>query len=296
MPQRTMSRPTTSRRTTMIAAFGIGLAVIVGFSLFSLSAGGHVAGPTHIEPGNIGLVLDTYTGDLEPKYMAAGTHYNGPWETVIEVPTMQRTISLTNTDKDSAGNVEARAVEVNTPTNMLTVDVSCQYHIDPDKADDLWRKFHEQFENLDEFEAIQLEPAVKEAVNYSMGDMDTMKALTTAGKQETEQQALKLLNDEWEPQGIIFSNFMVRGVEQDEETKKLLSSTLAMQQQISNAQLALQQQRIDNETLLQQARADAKINQLQNSTLTDLYIQDQELGQVKKMYLPSKDLMGLLNK
>ncbi len=286
----------TSKRTKTIAAAGIGLAVIAGFSIFSLSAGGHVAGPTHIEPGNIGLVLDTYTGDLEPKYMSAGTHYNGPWETVIEVPTMQRTISLTNSDKDAQGNVSARAVQVNTPTNMLTVDVSCQYHIDPDKSGDLWRKFHEQFENLDEFEAIQLEPAVKEAVNYSMGDMDTMKALTTAGKQETEQQALKLLNDEWEPQGIIFSNFMVRGVEQDEETKKLLSSTLAMQQQISNAQLALQQQKIDNETLLQQARTDAKINQLQNSTLTDLYVQDQELGQVKKLYLPSKDLMGLLSK
>ena len=285
-----------SKRTTGIAVAGIGLAAVAGFTIFSLSAGGHVVGPTHIEPGNIGLVLDTYTGNLEPKYMSAGTHYNGPWETVIEVPTMQRTISLTNTDKDAQGNVSARAVQVNTPTNMLTVDVSCQYHIDPDKADDLWRKFHEQFENTDEFEAIQLEPAVKEAVNYSMGDMDTMKALTTAGKQETEQQALKLLNDEWGPQGIVFSNFMVRGVEQDAETQKLLSSTLAMQQQISNAQLALQQQQIDNETLLQQARADAKINRLQNSALTDLYVQDQELGQVKKLYLPSKDLMGLLGK
>ena len=285
-----------SKRTKAIGAFGLVLAAVVAYLVFSLSVGGHVAGPTHIEPGNIGLVLDTYSGNLEPHYMSAGTHYNGPWETVIEVPTMQRTISLTNNDKDAAGNVTSRAIQVNTPTNILTVDVSCQYHIDPDKADDLWRKFHEQFENTDEFEAIQLEPAVKEAVNYSMGDMDTMKALTTVGKQETEQQALKLLNDEWAPQGIVFSNFMVRGIEQDEETKKLLSSTLAKQQEISNAQLALQQQQIDNETLLQQARADAKVNRLQNSTLTDLYLQDQELGQVKRMYLPSKDLMNLLNK
>ncbi len=285
-----------SKRTKAIGAIGLVLGAVVLYLIFSLSVGGHAAGPTHIEPGNIGLVLDTYSGDLEPHYMSAGTHYNGPWETVIEVPTMQRTISLTNNDKDASGSITARAIQVNTPTNILTVDVSCQYHIDPDKADDLWRKFHEQFENTDEFEAVQLEPAVKEAVNYSMGDMDTMKALTTAGKQETEQQALKLLNDEWEPQGIVFSNFMVRGVEQDEETKKLLSSTLAKQQEISNAQLALQQQKIDNETLLQQARADAKVNRLQNSTLTDLYLQDQELGQVKRLYLPSKDLMNLLNK
>ena len=285
-----------SRRTVGIGIIGLGLAIVIGFLIFSLSAGGHVAGPTHIEPGNVGLVLDTYTGNLEPHYMSAGTHYNGPWETVIEVPTMQRTISLTNSDQNAQGGTNQRAVQVNTPTNILTVDVSCQYHIDPDKADDLWRKFHEQFEDMNEFEAIQLEPAVKEAVNYAMGDMDTMKALTTVGKQETEQQALKLLNDEWSPQGIVFSNFMVRGVEQDDETRKLLSSTLAKQQEISNAQLALQQQKIDNKTILQQARADAKINQLQNSTLTDLYLQDQELGQVKRLYLPSKDLMGLFSK
>ena len=285
-----------SRRTKTIGTIGLLLAGVGIYLAFSLSVGGHAAGPTHIEPGNIGLVLDTYTGDLEPKYMNAGTHYNGPWETVIEVPTMQRTISLTNSDKDKSGEVTSQAIQVNTPTNILAVDVSCQYHIDPDKADDLWRKFHEQFENTDEFEAVQLEPAVKESVNYAMGDMDTMKALTTAGKQETEQQALKLLNDEWEPQGIVFSNFMVRGIEQDDETKKLLSSTLAKQQEISNAQLALQQQQIDNETLLQQAKADAKVNRLQNSTLTDLYLQDQELSQVKKLYLPSKDLMNLLNK
>ncbi len=285
-----------SKRTKILGSLTLALAALAAYLIFSLSAGGHAAGPTHIEPGNIGLVLDTYTGSLEPKYMSAGTHYNGPWETVIEVPTMQRTISLTNSDQNSAGQVVPRAVQVNTPTNILTVDVSCQYHIDPDKADDLWGRFHEQFENTGEFEAVQLEPAVKEAVNYAMGDMNTMKALTTAGKQETERQALELLNDEWGPQGIVFSNFMVRGIEQDAQTKKLLSSTLAKQQEISNARLALQQQRIDNETLLQQARADAEVNRLQNSTLTDLYLQDQELGQVKKLYLPSKDLMSLLNK
>lgn len=285
-----------SKRTRKIGILGLVLVAALGFLIFSLSAGGHVAGPTHIEPGNIGLVLDTYSGNLESNYMKAGTHFNGPWETVIEVPTMQRTISLTNADQNSQGSPAQKAVQVNTPTNILAVDVSCQYHIDPDKADNLWQKFHEQFENMDSFEAIQLEPAVKEAVNYSMGDMDTMKALTTVGKQEAEQQSLKLLNDEWEPQGIIFNNFMIRGIEQDDETKKLLSSTLAKQQEISNAQLALQQQKIDNETVLQQARADAKVNRLQNSALTDLYVQDQALGQVKKLYLPSKDLMSLLSK
>jgi hypothetical protein len=87
---------------------------------------------------------------------------------------------------------------------------------------------------------------------------------------------------------------MIRGIEQDQASKDLLSTTLAKMQDIENAKLALQQQLFDNQTLLQQATAQAKINQLQNSTLTDLYIQDQLLGRVKKVYLPSDELMGML--
>jgi len=143
---------------------------------------------------------------------------------------------------------------------------------------------------------VNLEPAVKGAINYAIGDMDTATALTTAGKQQAEQGALKALNDEWGARGVVFSNLMIRGIDQDQASKDLLSTTLSKMQQIDNARLALQQQGFDNQTLLQSAAADAKVNRLQNSTLTDLYVQDQELGQVRKLYLPSDQLLGLLNK
>jgi hypothetical protein len=126
--------------------------------------------------------------------------------------------------------------------------------------------------------------------------MDTATALTTAGKQRAEREALKTLNDEWSPRGIVFSNLMIRGIEQDQESKDLLATTLAKMQEIENAKLALQQQRFDNATLLQQANAEAKVNRLRNATLTDLYIQDQMLGRVKRLYLPSDELMGMLKK
>jgi hypothetical protein len=177
---------------------------------------------------------------------------------------------------------------------MLRVDVSCQYHIDPNKAADLWRSYHDQFEDLNNFEKISLEPAVKEAVNYALGDMDTTTALTTVGKQEAEIESLKTLNDEWEQRGIVFSNFMIRSVEPDAESKNLLSSTLTQTQAIDNAKLALKQQKIDNATEIQMAQTDAKVNQLQNSSLTDLYVQDQLLSKVKKIYMPSNMLTELL--
>ncbi len=281
--------PPLSPRTRTLAILGL---VLLGGFLFlnlSLQRGGHMAGPTHIAPGNVGLVIDNYRGTIEKDLMPAGTHWQGIWETVIEVPTAQRTLSLTGADPTGA-------VQVNTASNMLQVDVSAQYRIDPDKADDLYRAYQDQFADLHQFEAVNLEPAVKGAINYAIGDMDTATALTTAGKQRAEQGALKTLNDEWGGRGVVFSNLMIRGIEQDQASKDLLSTTLSKMQEIDNARLSLQQQKFDNQTLLQRATAEATVNRLQNSTLTDLYVQDQELGQVHKLYLPSDQLMGMLNK
>lgn len=283
-----VSLPPTSGRTKFLGILGLLVMAFVLYLFISLSIGGHMAGPTYIAPGNVGLVIDNYHGQVEHALMPAGTHWQGIWETVIEVPTAQRTISLTN---DAGG-----AVQVNTISNMLQVDVSAQYRIESDKADDLYAAYQDQFADLQNFEAVNLEPAVKGAINYAIGDMDTATALTTVGKQRAEQQALQTLNDEWQPRGIVFSNLMIRGIEQDQASKDLLATTLGKMQDIENAKLALQQQQFDNETLLQQAEADAKVNRLQNSALTDLYVQDQMLGQVKRMYLPSDELMGMLKK
>jgi hypothetical protein len=282
------SLPSISGRTKWLGFLGVLVLGFVLFMAFSISIGGHMAGPTYIAPGNVGLVIDSYHGRVEHSLMSAGTHWQGIWETVIEIPTAQRNITL-NSDTDGA-------VQVNTISNMLQVDVSAQYHIESDKADDLYAAYQDQFANLQNFEAVNLEPAVKGAINYAIGDMDTATALTTAGKQKAEQQALQTLNDEWQPRGIVFSNLMIRGIEQDQASKDLLSTTLGKMQEIENAKLALQQQKFDNQTLLQQAQADAKVNALQNSALTDLYVQDQMLGRVKTLYLPSDELMEMLKK
>ena len=284
-----------SRRTRGVGVLGLLALGVVLYLAISLKAGGHMAGPTYIAPGNVGLVIDNYHGRVA-RTLPAGLQWQGLWDTIIEVPTAQRTISLINGGTDINGQPVNNAVQVNTISNMLQVDVSAQYQIDASKADDLYGSYQDQFADLRRFEAVNLEPALKEAINYAIGDMDTATALTTAGKQKAEQEALKSLNDEWGPRGIAFSQLMIRGIEQDQASKDLLSTTLSKMQEIENAKLSLQQQRFDNETLLTQATAEAKVNHLQNSTLTDLYVQDQMLGQVRRLYLPSDQLMEMMKK
>jgi len=260
------------------------LAAVFAFLVVSLELGGHAPGLTHIDPGNVGLVVDNYRGRVEPSLMTAGTHIQGVTETVYEIPTQLQTIIL---DQDNA-------IQVNTSSNMLRVDVSVQYQYDPTKIDDLYNSYQDQFENQDNFQSVYIKPDIKSAINVAIGDMDTATALTTAGKQQAQAAALATLNAKWASQGLQFTAVSIRGIDQDQATKDILNGLLQKQQEIDNAQLGLQQQMIDNQTAISTAEADARINHLEASSLTDLYVDDALLSQTHQVYMDSNQIMGAL--
>lgn len=273
-----------------LSVAGVGIVGVVGFFVISLAMGGHMAGPTYIAPGNVGLRIDNYNGKIQDVLMPSGVHWQGVWETVIEVPTMQRTLSFEGQGENST------AIDVNTSSNMLTADVTVQYNVRGDKARALYTDYQDTFANQTRFEQVNIRPAIKEAINYAMGDLNTAEAMTTAGKTKAETQALAMLQKEWEPRGVEFHNLLIRAVEPDVQAKDLLSATTAKMQDIENAKLSLEQQEIDNATLIQSATAEAKINKAQDSALTDLYIQDKMLERVDTVYLPSDQIMGMFKK
>src|SRR4028118_1193538 len=84
-----------SRRTKVVGVLGLLALLAVVYLMTSLKAGGRMAGPTYIAPGNVGLRIDNYRGQIKSDLMPAGTHWQGVWETVIEVPTSQGTTRLT---------------------------------------------------------------------------------------------------------------------------------------------------------------------------------------------------------
>ena len=273
-----------------LGCLGIGGAIIVlviGFLLVSLARGGHMPGPTYIAPGNVGLRINNYQGVTEKVLMPSGVHWQGIWETVIEVPTMQRTLAF---------DASTTPIDVNTSSNMLTADVSVQYAVRGDKSPALYENYQDTFADLSEFERVNIRPAIQEAVNYAMGDLDTAAAMTTAGKTQAETRALAMLQKEWGERGIDFRNLLIRAVEPDVQAKELLSATTAKMQDIENAKLTLQQQAIDNKTAIADATAEARINRAKDSALTDLYVQDKMLQRVDTIYLPSDQIMGMLKK
>ena len=273
-------------KTGCVGIAGGGILLTVGFLLISLARGGHMPGPTYIAPGNVGLRIDNYRGVEQEALMPSGVHWQGMWETVIEVPTMQRTLSFDGENP----------IDVNTSSNMLTADVTVQYSVRGEKSRALYQDYQDTFADLEEFERVNIRPAIQEAVNYAMGDLDTAAAMTTEGKTKAEIEALDMLQKEWGPRGIEFRNLLIRAVEPDAQAKELLSATTAKMQDIENAKLTLQQQAIDNKTAIEEATAEARINRAQDSALTDLYVQDKMLQQVDTIYLPSDQIMGIIKK
>lgn len=269
---------------------GVGLVLTIGFFVVSLSLGGHLPGPTYIAPGNVGLRINNYKGVVEEALMPSGVHFQGMWESVIEVPTMQRTLSF-----DGQGE-NGTAIDVNTSSNMLTADVTVQYSVRGEMAKALYTDYQDTFADLTEFERVNIRPAIKEAINYAVGDLDTAAAMTTEGKTKAEVQALAMLQKEWSPRGVEFTNLLIRAVEPDAQAKELLSATTAKMQEIENAKLSLKQQEVDNQTQIQNAQAEARINHAKDSALTDLYVQDKMLERVDTIYLPSDQIMGILKK
>ncbi|MBC8135945.1 MAG: SPFH domain-containing protein, partial [Fibrella sp.] len=215
-------------KTGCLGIGGAGIVLVVGFLLISLARGGHMPGPTYIAPGNVGLRIDNYRGKTQDNLMPSGVHWQGMWETVIEVPTMQRTLGF-----DSSTN----PIDVNTSSNMLTADVTVQYSVRGDKSPALYQDYQDTFADLEEFERVNIRPAIQEAVNYAMGDLDTAAAMTTDGKTKAEIKALAMLQKEWGPRGIEFRNLLIRAVEPDAQAKQLLSATTAKMQDIENAKL-----------------------------------------------------------
>ena len=48
--------------------------------------------------------------------------------------------------------------------------------------------------------------------------------------------------------------------------------------------------------MIQRAQSDARVNRLQDASLTDLYVQDKLLERVTTVYLPSDEIMGLFKR
>ncbi|MGO8671115.1 MAG: SPFH domain-containing protein [Capsulimonadaceae bacterium] len=247
-----------------------------------------------VKTGNVGLVVDHLSGQIDPHVRHAGFNPQPPFsmKELIEIPTYERTYTMVRDSSEGAHSGDDSVVVNTLSSNSLNVDTSVTYHIaydsqHPERIISLYQKYRNQFAEYSMFEESQLRPAFRQAVVDAFGSASTTDDLTGDGKRRAAAYALKELNDRFNPDSIVVDDVRIRAVYPDQTTIDVLRSRLQAQQNLKLAQLNLQLQQLVNQKAVMAAQAEAQAAHIRAASLTPRlvrfrHIQDLDIVGVPK--------------
>ncbi len=245
-----------------------------------------------VKTGNVGLVINHYTGRIDPRVRHAGFNVQPPFSgnELIEIPTYERTYTMVREGGEGAQTGDDSVVVNTQSSNTLNVDTSITYHIaydaaHPEELIALYQKYRNQFTNFDSFEQAQLRPAFRQAIVDAFGAATTTEDMTGDGKRRAADYALKEMNARFNPDSITIDEVRIRAIYPDQTTVVALRSRLKAQQSLKLSQLNLTLQQIVNQQSVLKAQAEAQAAHMRAASLTPRL--------VKFKHLKDLDIVGV---
>ena len=278
---------------TLLITLGV---ILVGAFLVARNTSGFV-----VKAGNIGLVINHYTGRVDPRVRHAGFNAQPPFSgnELIEIPTYERTYTMVQASGEGAHADQDDSVLVNTlSSNTLKVDTSITYHIawdsnHPERITALYSKYRNQFSDFGKFEELQLRPAFRQAIVDAFGLANTAQNMSGEGKQAAASYALKELNTRFNPDSIMIDEVRIRAIYPDDATKVALRSRLAAQQNLKLSQLNYQLQQIVNQKSVLKAQAEAKAAHIRAASLTPRLVKSRHIKDIEIVGVPRGAIINL---
>lgn len=259
-------------------------------SLFALSGCGTV-----VKTGNVGLVVNHYSGKVDGDVRHAGFNPLPPASgyEMVEIPTHKRTYTMVRAGGEGSRSGDD-SVRVNTAsTNVLNIDTSVTYHLafDPAKPDDLknlYAKYRSQFQGngFDAFEENQLRPLFRKYVSNAFGKMSTVDAMTGDGKNKAAADARTELNKALNGDSIVIDEVRIRAIWPDENTKNTLRTHLVAEQNLRLSTLNQQLAAITNARAVSKAEAEAKAARIRAASLTPRLVRFKHLDNIRIVGVP----------
>lgn len=250
---------------------------------------------TVVKTGNVGLVVNHFSGKVEGQVRHAGFNPLPPASgyEMLEIPTHKRTYTMVREGSEGAHSGDD-SVRVNTATtNVLNVDVSVTYHLsyDASREDEikaLYSKYRSQFQGsgFAAFEEVQLRPLFRKTVGDAFGRMSTVDAMTGDGKVKAAKAALDDLNRRLNGDSIIVDEVRIRAIWPDENTKNTLRTHLVAQQNLTLSTLNQKLAQINNERAISKADADAKAAHIRALSLTPRLVRYKHLDAITIVGVP----------
>ena len=159
----------------------------------------------YVPAGHVGVLslFGQVTGEVLPE----GTHLISPFKTNNRLPIRTQEIKETASVPSEEGLI-------------ITLDTSLLFHVDPQKASEVWRTIGPDYVN------VMIEPNLRSAIRSATAAHNA-NALYTGAREEVALQVQKELAAHLGPRGILVENILLRDV----QLPAMLKSSIEAKQQ-----------------------------------------------------------------
>jgi regulator of protease activity HflC (stomatin/prohibitin superfamily) len=272
------------------------IALLAAITATGCSGGGGLI----VDPGDVALVVNQYTGKIDAHVRHAGWNAQVPFSgnEIVEIPTYLRTYTMVKDSREGAHQGDDSVTVETLSSNTLNVDCSITYHINFDPHHEeriiaLYQKYRSEFNDFDDFEDRQLRPSFRQAIVDAFGLNNTDVAMTGDGKRAAAAYALNQLNTRFNPDSIVIDEVRIRTIYPDAQTVQTLLSRLQAQQNLRIAQLNMELQSINNQKAVLKAEADAEAAKIRAASLTPRLLAYRHLKDWNIEVVPSGSIINI---
>ncbi|PJF24429.1 MAG: hypothetical protein CUN53_17875, partial [Phototrophicales bacterium] len=218
------------------------LGVIAGL-LFSVLGQGILI----IEPTQTAVIVNTFTGELDPNPRRGGTHIILP---IIQQPFIypisQQSLTM---DGQPTGADEGAVVARTSDGQEVQLDVSVLYSVDPQNVNRLHLTWQSRYPN--EF----VLPNVRGVVRDAVSGFEAAQ-IYAGGRESLSESAFERLAARMNRDGLILSDLIIRNITFSEQYAEAIERAQVAAQEAERARLQVQQRTAEAQQLLAQARGE----------------------------------------
>ena len=191
---------------TMLRLIGLGIAALLLVILLFSSV-------TRVGTGHVGVL--TLFGKVTGETLGEGIHLINPLKTNNELSIQTQTI------KESASVPSSEGL-------MMSLDTSLIYHLNPDRAAEVFQKIGADYEN------VVVEPTLRSAIRESTAS-HTANALYTGEREMVGKQIFEQVNQQLTKRGLTVENVLLRDI----QLPATLKASIEAKQQAEQEALAM---------------------------------------------------------
>ncbi len=256
--------------------------VVLGLILFLIAAAW--ASFTIIQPGNVGVVFNRWTGAL--KTVGQGVAWRIPWITQVQsYPVALRTYTMVRRSEEGSSRDDDSIDLPSREGQHIRQDLSVTYNTSQEKAADVFRSFRGA--DIADIERTFIRRSIITVAQNAAGQMGLTEIISNK-RAELQTSIEENLQREMSKMGFIVDKVNLGASHLPDTIEKQLQQKMAAQQQAQQAEYELQRQQTlakakvaeaegDAQATLVKARAQSEANRLLQETLSPLLVQNKAI-------------------